>query len=345
MKIWTKQVKGALLFVLITAAVSVVHGQSCRWDGTAPFCSGQCTGNEKEMTRASDPPSDPTGPPFGKRCETGTKALCCASKITSCRWDGTAPFCEGKCNSNETQTAPPAGASSGKECWTGSKVYCCGPVSSTGNSSVNPTVSQPLVGRDCSAGLDTCIQGFIWRQVIPADHVCVAPQVRQQIQADNAQAALRRSPTSTRSATISCLSGFVFREAVPGDQVCVTPAARAQAVQDNNAARTRDACPPLVPRNCSSGPGTCSQGFVWRQAIAADHVCVTPQVHQQTQADNAQAGARRGISKTKGSLSPTCLPGFVFREAFPGDQVCVTPQTRAQVAQDNSTADERNACP
>jgi hypothetical protein len=33
-------------------------------------------------------------------------------------------------------------------------------------------------------GPDTCLAGFVWREVIPTDHVCVTPQVRQQVSQD-----------------------------------------------------------------------------------------------------------------------------------------------------------------
>lgn len=101
---------------------------------------------------------------------------------------------------------------------------------------------------------------------------------------------------------------------------------------------------PLIARDCTYGPGTCAQGFVWRGAVPNDHVCVTPEVRDLTARDNAQAAARR--SPTGGPYGPdTCLSGFVWREAYSGDHVCVTPQIREQAAQDNNWAGVRNACP
>jgi hypothetical protein len=74
----------------------------------------------------------------------------------------------------------------------------------------------------------------------------------------------------------------------------------------------------------------CTQGFVWRQADADDHVCVTPQARDQAAADNLSAAQRR---------TPTgqCVSGYVWRQANPEDHVCVTAQTRAQTAQDNES--------
>ena len=36
-------------------------------------------------------------------------------------------------------------------------------------------------------GQDTCEQGFVWREAVPNDHVCVTPQVRMQAAVDNRQ--------------------------------------------------------------------------------------------------------------------------------------------------------------
>jgi hypothetical protein len=81
----------------------------------------------------------------------------------------------------------------------------------------------------------------------------------------------------------------------------------------------------------------CLQGYVWREARADDHVCVTPATRSQTWADNAAAASRR--NPAGGPFGPdTCLPGYVWREAFLGDHVCVTPATRSQAAADNAQA-------
>src|SRR4051812_33350064 len=72
------------------------------------------------------------------------------------------------------------------------------------------------------------------------------------------------------------------------------------------------------------GPDTCLQGYVWRGATAADHVCVTPAVRTQVANDNALAAARR--SPGGGPYGPdTCLQGYVWRGATAADHVCVTP--------------------
>jgi hypothetical protein len=37
----------------------------------------------------------------------------------------------------------------------------------------------------------TCVQGYVWRQVVPNDYTCVTPAVRSQAWSDNSQAANR----------------------------------------------------------------------------------------------------------------------------------------------------------
>jgi hypothetical protein len=88
------------------------------------------------------------------------------------------------------------------------------------------------------------------------------------------------------------------------------------------------------------GPLTCLDGYVWRQATARDHVCVTPAARAETARDTALAAGRR--SATPGTFGPDlCTPGYVWRGAMPGDHVCVTPSTWQQVHDDNLTAGAR----
>ena len=92
--------------------------------------------------------------------------------------------------------------------------------------------------------------------------------------------------------------------------------------------------------DCTYGPDTCIQGFVWREAFTGDHVCVTPETRSQAAEDNQNAESRKAC--TDCSYGPdTCIQGFVWREATSGDHVCVTPEVREQAAIDNSLADQR----
>jgi hypothetical protein len=97
---------------------------------------------------------------------------------------------------------------------------------------------------------------------------------------------------------------------------------------DNQAAPYR-----IAPR-----PDTCIDGFVWREALVDDHVCVEPWVRQQVISDNLQAQSRW----IDGAYGPqTCLDGYVWRVVTEADLVCVTPDMRTQVQVDNAAAGER----
>jgi hypothetical protein len=47
------------------------------------------------------------------------------------------------------------------------------------------------------------------------------------------------------------------------------------------------------PNGGASGPDTCKQGFVWREAFDGDTICVTPTERTQTKADSSAAASRR----------------------------------------------------
>jgi hypothetical protein len=137
----------AFAFALLLLDPPWAAAQTCRWDGTSPFCDGSCGGDETEVTRLGSIPSFWTppfvnqNPPFGADCLTGSKALCCRMAGVTCRWDGTAPFCDGACQQGETRSQPPPGSSSGSACVTGSKVYCC---RSTANPNPTGAIRSPL---------------------------------------------------------------------------------------------------------------------------------------------------------------------------------------------------------
>ena|GEM_PF-3344895 len=87
-------------------------------------------------------------------------------------------------------------------------------------------------------GPDTCIQGYVWREAIPNDHVCVTPAVRDRIQQENSTVAERRDPTGAYGSN-TCKQGYVWREAFDGDVVCVTPDIRSATKADNAQAASR----------------------------------------------------------------------------------------------------------
>jgi len=91
--------------------------------------------------------------------------------------------------------------------------------------------------------------------------------------------------------------------------------------------------PPPTPPALPYGPDTCKSGFVWRDAIPGDHVCVTPDRRTIAAQENSIAGLR---VDPLGAYGPnSCKPGFVWREAYAGDVVCVTGVRRTQVHQEN----------
>ena len=81
------------------------------------------------------------------------------------------------------------------------------------------------------------------------------------------------------------------------------------------------------------GPDTCKNGYVWRDAIPGDHVCVSPDSRATAANENAIAGSRIDPGGAYGPNS--CVAGFVWREAYAGDVVCVTGERRSAVRQEN----------
>ena len=100
---------------------------------------------------------------------------------------------------------------------------------------------------NCVNGPDACIQGYVWREAFPNDHVCVSLSVRQRAQDDNAAAMSRRSPTGGVFGPDTCKQGFVWREASAADHVCTTGAVRAQARSDNRQSLSRVALQCVAP--------------------------------------------------------------------------------------------------
>ncbi|WP_225830097.1 RICIN domain-containing protein [Streptomyces sp. NK08204] len=90
-----------------------------------------------------------------------------------------------------------------------------------------------------SQGPDTCVKGYVWRLATPTDHVCVAPEIHDQVVKDNSHADERRSPNGGPYGPATCLQGWVWREGTPDDLTCVDPDVRSQAWQDNAEAPNR----------------------------------------------------------------------------------------------------------
>jgi hypothetical protein len=88
-------------------------------------------------------------------------------------------------------------------------------------------------------GQDGCLSGFVPRNAVPGDNVCVPPGTRDAAQRDNEQAASHRDLNGGLFGPDTCLPGFVWREVVPTDHVCVLPETRAQVQKDNVLAGSR----------------------------------------------------------------------------------------------------------
>ena len=198
------------------------------------------------------------------------------------------------------------------------------------NNQATVTISTQITGR--------CLQGYVWREGSPADHVCVTGGTRSQAAADNAAAASRRAGGGAYGPD-TCRQGFVWRDAFSNDHVCVTGATRSQAAADNAQASNR-----VNPARVTYGPNTCQQGYVWRQADDSDYACVSGQERSAVGAENASPAAHRNPGG--GPYGPdTCLGGFVWRDAYPGDHICVTTGRRTQVRNDSNQAHSRLAKP
>jgi hypothetical protein len=112
--------------------------------------------------------------------------------------------------------------------------------------------------------------------------------------------------------------------------------AAAQNTRRENPAIAKSYVPPgAAPEpKVSLSNKLCKQGFVWRLARSADHVCVTPAARTRTANENAAAASLRD---PKGAYGPnSCVSGYVWREAFAGDIVCVKPEIRKLVQQENA---------
>ncbi|MBA9029428.1 hypothetical protein HNP81_004840 [Peribacillus huizhouensis] len=93
--------------------------------------------------------------------------------------------------------------------------------------------------------------------------------------------------------------------------------------------------PPPVPV-----PQACKQGYVWREAVPGDFVCVTPQTRDETASENVL-----GPSHQEPGGGDTCKLGFVWRETRPSDHVCVPPNRRERARVDNELAAVRMLYP
>lgn len=204
---------GSLCNMLVMTGVLAAATTSARadtWRGTAPFCNGECLPGETQIgeSKSGD----------GGYCITGHKVLCrnnqptCQGLQTITHCYGVVQVCDNGYYEVPTQN------------WHSCAVFACGVC--LGFSSA------PIFGGD------TCKQGFVWREAIQNDHVCVTPATRTQAASDNRSAASRRAGGGAFGPD-TCKPGFVWREVVPSDHVCVTPEIRAATAADDRMAGQR----------------------------------------------------------------------------------------------------------
>lgn len=202
--------------------------------------------------------------------------------------------------------------------------------------STDPAHGRASVRVRSSVAADRCVQGYVWREARPADHVCVTAARRSEVRQENQQAPGRRAPGGGVYGPDTCRQGFVWREAYDGDHACVEPNRREKARRENRMAFERRL------GGAAYGPNTCKSGYVWRQADDRDWVCTTPERRSEVHQENVLGPSRR--QPGGGAYGPdTCRQGFVWRDAFPGDHVCVSPVERTRARQENELAGDRLA--
>ncbi len=232
---------GMVALIAICGVLHMSFASADTWRGTAPFCAGECLQGEIEVGR------NDTGD--GGSCLTGSKALCrgntpsptCQPAQTNVACKGIVLICDNGFYSQTTNQPD----------WHSCSKYACGacvgwwsdwkePATGTarGGISILNVPSLPRGGNaslpNLPSGPDTCKDGFVWREAIENDRVCVVPEARAQAVKDNANAASRREPNGGASGPDTCQIGFVWREVVPSDHVCVLPQIRDQTTLENS---------------------------------------------------------------------------------------------------------------
>jgi len=101
-----------------------------------------------------------------------------------------------------------------------------------GSGGGSPPPPPPDPGASLPYGPDTCVDGFVWRDIYPGDHVCVTVQSRAKAAHENDIAGSRVDPAGAYGPN-TCKPGFVWREAYAGDKVCVVPDRRSAVATEN----------------------------------------------------------------------------------------------------------------
>lgn len=113
------------------------------------------------------------------------------------------------------------------------------PAAAPARIAVTPAAFTLAPAVDLPYGPDTCINGYVWREASPTDHVCVTPPNRTLTAEENGLADSRRDPGQGGNGPLACAVPYVWRDAFDGDAVCVTVDRRTQAHDDNAHAAER----------------------------------------------------------------------------------------------------------
>jgi hypothetical protein len=85
----------------------------------------------------------------------------------------------------------------------------------------------------------------------------------------------------------TCKKYHVFRDAFRNDKVCVETGIKVNRQYENQfASQNVDPACRANPSSCPYGKDQCKQGFVWRDCVPGDHVCVTASSRAHCQQEN-----------------------------------------------------------
>ncbi len=86
--------------------------------------------------------------------------------------------------------------------------------------------------------------------------------------------------------------------------------------------------------------GTCSYGYVWREAARWDRICVLPDARSRVAEENQSAPSRSEQTQWGDPRLPKCKLGFFGRSAYSGDMVCVPLASAQLAANENALASQ-----
>lgn len=156
-------------------------------------------------------------------------------------------------------------------------------------------VAQPTAS---AAAGNVCKSGFVWREAVPGDLVCVTPASRQ-----TARNETDAGPGLTVPGSTSCRSGSVWRESRPSDLVCVpfSSGARDRVLQENYRALENVVDPYAAGRTMSVGVTTRSDSLY--RYVVGDATGLSPNGRVEFWANGIVAGrlAWIGASTTDGN--------------------------------------------